>query len=196
MLGATNYAIEIKVAGGNYGSLGDSAVSYSQSYCGYNYPTVDCPSLTTDTTTYKSIGLTANTTYCYQVKSWNESGGNPSYSIEKCDTTLPIAELTLVATPLNSFKIRLDWTRNVCTENACIEPDGYEVERLVRDGNWVKIATVTGADVTTYTDRTAIDPIKQYRYRVRAYSGSLKSQNFAEAVTYTPPYAPGHNVNP
>jgi hypothetical protein len=192
--GATTYRIEMKPAGGSYGEISTLATGYSQNYCGYGYPTVACPTPAPVVATYQNQGLTGNTTYCFQVRAWNSTGGNSAYSAEKCATTLPLATQTLTATPQGSFKIRLDWTEQVCTPVSCAPPQGYEVERLVRDGNWVKIATV-GPATTTFTDRIAIDPIRQYRYRVRSYSGSLRSP-YAEAVTYTPPYTQGDNVAP
>jgi uncharacterized delta-60 repeat protein len=194
VFGATNYKIERKEGVGSYSEITNLPVSYSESYCGYNYQTIGCPSRSPVTTSLQNADLTENTTYCYRLKAWNSSGGDSVYSTERCATTLPIADQTLTATPVNSFKIRLDWTQKICTPNPCDLPDGYEIERLVRDGNWVKIATV-GAAVASYTDRIAIDPIKQYRYRIRSYSGSSKSP-YTEAVTYTPPYTPGDNVGP
>jgi hypothetical protein len=194
VLGATNYKLERKEGSGSYSEITNLVLAYTTNYCGYAYPTVGCPSPSPLVTAYHDTGLTENTTYCFQLKAWNSSGGDSVASTEKCATTLPIADQNLTATPLNAFKIRLDWTQRVCTPNPCDTPEGYEIERLVRDGNWVKIATVDST-VTTFTDRIAIDPIKQYRYRIRSFSGSVKSP-YNEAVTYTPPYTPGDNVGP
>jgi len=195
VVGATNYKVERKVSGGSYSEITNVAEPYAQNYCGYGYPTVACPTLAPATATYQNTGLTANTTYCFQLKSWNSDGKDSPASAEKCSTTLPIADQTLTATPLNSFKIRLDWTPRACTPNQCDSPEGYEIERMVRDGNWVRIATV-GAAVTTFTDKRAIDPIRQYRYRIRSYIGLVKSPYSAEAFAYTPPYVSGDNVAP
>ncbi len=192
--GAITYRVEMKPAGGVYSEISNIPVPYTQNYCGYSYPTVACPAPSAVVTSYQSSGLSENSTYCFQVRSWNSTGGNSSYSTEKCATTLPIADQTLTATPLNSFKIRLDWVEKTCTPNPCTPPEGYEVERMVRDGVWVKIGTV-GPATTTFTDRLAIEPIKQYRYRVRSRTGALYSP-YAETSTYTPPYTPGDNVNP
>jgi hypothetical protein len=194
VLGATNYKIERKEGTGNYGELTNLAVAYGENYCGYPYPTTACASLTPVTTTFQHNGLTENTTYCYLLRAWNSTGGDSAISTEKCTTTLPLADQALTATPLNAFKIQLSWSPRACTPNPCDPPDGYELERMVRDGNWVRIATL-GADVATFTDRIAIDPIKQYRYRVRSFTRALKSP-YSEAVTYTPPYKPGDNVGP
>ena len=193
--GATLYKVDQRLAaGGSYAPLVSIPHDFAKSYCGYAYPTVGCPTATPVTVAYQSSGLDGNTAYCYRVTAWNSSGGDSPASSEQCTSTLAIADQTLTATALNSFKIRLDWTALACAPNACTEPEGYEVERMVRDGNWVKIATV-GPTTTTFTDRIAIDPIRQYRYRVRSFSGAQRSP-YAEAVTYTPPYRQGDNVEP
>jgi len=193
--GATLYKVDQRLAaGGSYAPLESLPHDFARSYCGYAYPTVDCPTATPVTVVYQNTGLDGNTAYCYRVTAWNSSGGDSPYSAEQCTSTLAIADQTLTATALNSFKIRLDWTAGDCGSTACTQPEGYEVERMVRDGNWVKIATV-GPTTTTFTDRIAIDPIRQYRYRVRSFSGAERSP-YAEAVTYTPPYSPGDNVGP
>jgi hypothetical protein len=193
--GATNYKVEMKVSGGSYGEIANSALPYTRSYCGYGYPSVACPALLPDAATFQEMGLTASTTYCFQLKSWNADGGDSLPSAEKCVATLPVADQTLTATPLNSFKIRLDWAERACTPASCSPPEGYEIERMVREGIWVKIATV-GPTATTFTDTRAIDPVKQYRYRIRSYTGQVKSPYSAEAIVYTPPYVPGDNVAP
>jgi Fibronectin type III domain. len=195
VIGATNYKVEMKVSGGSYSEITNISAPYMQNYCGYGYPTVACPTLVPATATYQNTGLTANTTYCFQLKSWNSDGNDSLASAEKCATTLPVADQTLTATPLNAFKIRLDWTQKVCTPSQCDSPEGYEIERMVRDGNWVKIATV-GANVTTFIDKRAIDPIRQYRYRIRSYIGQVKSPYSADAFAYTPPYVSGDNIAP
>lgn len=192
--GATNYKIELKPAGGSYSEISNLAIAFSQNYCGYSYPTVACPNPSPLTASYQNQGLVENTGYCFQVRAWNSTGGDSAYSAEQCATTLPLADQTLTATPQGSFKIRLDWTEKVCTPTPCDPPQGYEIERMVRDGNWVKIATV-GPTTTTFIDRIAIDPIRMYRYRVRSFNGPLRSP-YAEATTYTPPYTQGDNVGP
>jgi hypothetical protein len=194
MPGATHYKIERQEGEGSYTEISNQAVSYSESYCGNSYATMGCPNLTAAATSYSDSSLIGNTIYCYRLRSWNVTGGDSVYSTERCATTLAIPAQSLTATALNAFKIRLDWTPVVCTPNPCDPPEGYEIERLVRDGNWVKIATVD-AGRTSFTDRIAIDPLRQYRYRIRSYTGALRSP-YAEAATYTPPYQAGDNVGP
>ncbi len=194
VFGATNYKIERKEGAGNYSEITNIPLTYAENYCGNSFATIGCPSLSPVRTEYRNTGLTENTTYCYKLKTWNISGGDSVYSDEKCATSMNVPDQNLVATALNSFKIKLDWSPISCSPVACGTPEGYEVERLIRDGNWVNIATV-GAIETTFTDRIGIDSLKQYNYRVRSFSGGSKSP-YTSAVAYTPPYATGDNVGP
>jgi hypothetical protein len=100
---------------------------------------------------------------------------------------MPKQDLTL--TPLDGgFRIRLNWTPIACTPVACGAPTGYEIQRQVKDGNWVVRKIIDNASTLTFTDCIAIDPGKQYRYRVRSLSGADKSP-FSEAAVYAKPYS-------
>jgi len=186
--GATHYKIERKEGAGAYSPIDTVAADYVQKYCGYDYPTVACPSLSDVGTGYQSAGLTGSTNYCYRVTSWNSSGGDSAYSTEKCATTFAIAIQNLSAAAVNSTKIRLDWTAVACIPIACDNPDGFEIERQIRQGIWVKLATVGGSTLT-YTDTLAIDPNKQYSYRVKTFKGADKSPYSNIATVTTPLYA-------
>ena len=189
VLGAESYKVERKEGAGAYAEVIDLPVGYSALYCGETYPTVGCPAVSPIISIYQDAGLAGNTSYCYQIKSWNSTGGNSTPSTEKCIATLAIPKQNLIATALDGgFRIRLDWTPIECTPNPCEAPTGYEIQRLVRDGNWVPLKTIVGGETLTYTDSLAIDPGKQYRYRVRSVSGTDKS-TFSEAMTYAKPYS-------
>gem|GEM_PF-1586783 len=193
--GASSYKIERSTGGGGYSQIDDVALPYSQQYCGSTYPTVACPTLTPVTAGYADNGLTPNTTYCYQMRAWNSTGGNSAYSAQQCVTTpLMVTSQNLIVTPLNAFVVRLDWTPAACTPGPCSPPEGFAIERMIRDGVWVQIATV-GAATTSFTDRRGIDPMKPYRYRLRSFSGQSWSLS-AEGMAYTPPYKSGDNVGP
>ncbi len=187
-LGATNYKIERKEGAGAYSQIDNVAVTYVQKYCGYDYPTVACPTLSDVTASFQDSGLTENTSYCYQLKSWNSTGGDSGYSTEKCATTSAMAVQNLSVAAVNSAKIRLDWTPVACIPIACDNPDGFEIERQIRSGIWVKLATVDGSTLT-YADTLAIDPNKQYSYRIKTFKGSDKSPYSNTATATTPLYA-------
>jgi len=187
--GATNYKIERKEGAGAYGQIANVAVAYAQKYCGYDYPTVACPSLSAITTSYQSGGLTENTNYCYRIMAWNSTGGDSPASVEQCSTTSAMASQNVIATAVNAFKVRIDWTPLACAPNPCDTPEGFEIQKQVRDGIWVTIATVGGTE-TSYTDSHAVGPGRKYSYRVRAYSGADRSP-FGEAWAVTPPFVAG-----
>lgn len=187
-LGATDYKIERKEGAGTYSLIDTIAVTYVQKYCGYDFPTVACPSLSDVSASYQDSGLTENTSYCYQLKSWNSSGGDSGYSTEKCTTTSAMAVQNLSAAAVNSAKIRLDWTPVACVPNACDNPDGFDIERQIRYGIWIKLATVDGSTLT-YTDVLGIEPNKQYSYRVKTFKGTDKSPYSNTATATTPLYA-------
>jgi uncharacterized delta-60 repeat protein len=194
VLGASSYKLERKKGTDSYSLKDTVAIAYSQLYCDATYPTVACPNLTPITAIYADSGLSANTTYCYRMQAGNSSGGDSAYSGEKCVTTpLMVESQNLTVTPVNAFVIRLNWTP-LCSTPPCTVPEGFIVERMIRDGIWVEIAVV-GPLATSFTDRIAIDPIKQYRYRVRSFSGQSLSP-YVEGMTFTPPYKAGDNVGP
>ena len=195
VLGATHYKIMRKEGAGSYTEIINLPIGYSSLYCGREpYPTTEtgCATLAPSFTGYQNTGLTENTNYCYQIKSWNSSGGDSALSTERCLLTSALPNQGLDLTPLEGgFKIKLTWNNNNCA--GCVAPTGYEIERQVRDGNWVLLKTVVGADTLTYTDSLAIDPGKPYRYRVRSVRGADKS-SFSEAVTFAKPYVLVPNV--
>ncbi len=186
--GATNYKIERKTGAGSYSQIDDVTAGYVENYCGYDFPTVACPSLSSVATVYASGGLTGNTTYCYQLKAWNLTGGDSAYSVEKCATTSAVSSQNLSASAVNSAKIRLDWTAVACVPIGCDNPDGFEIERQVRYGNWVRLAVVGGTTLS-YIDTISIEPNKQYSYRVKTFKGSDKSPYSNTATATTPTYA-------
>ena len=175
VVGATNYKIERKEEAGAYAPLTNQAISYSSSYCGEPYPTIACPSLSPSAAVYQDTGLKESTSYCYQIKAWNGSGGDSLPSTEKCVTTSALARQDLVGIAVNSFKIVLTWAPLACAPNPCDNPDWYEVERLVWDGNWVWHSRTLDGATLTFTDTIGISPNKQYSYRVRAIKGGDRS---------------------
>ena len=75
-----------------------------------------------------------------------------------------------------------------CSPNPCDNADGFDVERQIGYGNWVKLATVNGTTLT-YIDTLAIDPNKQYSYRVKTFKGADRSPYSNTATATTPLYA-------
>lgn len=77
--------------------------------------------------------------------------------------TAPAPPSDLAGTALSDARIRLTWTDGADNEL------GFRIQRVRGSGgDWVRIGSVA-ADVTRFTDRTAVAG-RLYRYRVRAYN--------------------------
>lgn len=192
--GATNYRMERKQGSGAYAALADQAVGYTTSYCGEPYPTVACPSLSPKVVGYQDAGLQESTTYCYRMRAWNSTGGDSAASVEKCGTTSALAVQNLVATAVNSQKVKLDWVPLSCLPEPCDDPDMYEIERLVRDGNWVLLGRTANGTTFTYTDTTGLEPNRRYSYRVRAVKGGDSSPYSSTATVSTAVFRAGDDT--
>jgi hypothetical protein len=131
--------------------------------------------------TYNNIGLKANTTYSYRVRSYN-SLGNSGYSNTVTVTTpaagTPSSPSGLTATAISSTQIKLSWNDNSSNETI------FKIERKTGSGSFSQIATVA-ANVKTYNN-TGLKAATTYSYRVRAYNGFGNSaySNTASATTF------------
>jgi uncharacterized delta-60 repeat protein len=150
---------------------------------------VEIQSLAAATRSFNDSGLTPSVTYCYRTRAYKQgaNGWYSAYSPTACAETISAHPTNLTATPVNSLKIRLDWTDNASDE------DGYEIETQIWSGKWVKTASV-GANVHTFTDTVGIEPQKSYNYRVRAYRGTLKSPYSNQAPATTPAFGVNDNT--
>jgi glucose/arabinose dehydrogenase/chitodextrinase len=147
-------------------------------------------------TSFNDSGLSATTTYRYQVRAVDAAGNLGPYSTvasattpANSDTTPPSAPSGLTATAVTATQVNLAWT--AATDNVGVT--GYRVERCQGASctNFAQIATPT---VTSYND-TGRTGTTTYRYRVRAVdaAGNLGGySNIAAATTPdgTPPSAP------
>jgi Secretion system C-terminal sorting domain/Fibronectin type III domain len=120
----------------------------------------------TDIKTYTDSGLSASTTYCYQVKAKNSTGGS-AYSNKSCAktdapaVTIPNAPTSLTAAASGSDKIVLNWTDNANNES------GFDIERATSEaGPFAKIGEVN-TDIKTYTD-SGLSASTTYCYQVKA----------------------------
>ncbi len=174
--GATNYKVERKLgSGGSWGEVANISATYTEDYCGAPVPTVGCQALSPGVKSYQDQSLQANTTYCYQLRAWNSTGGNAAYSTpERCITTSSLPSVSLTAVPVNAFSVKLDWVPQVCNGGSCEAPDGYEVEKRLGSNGFTRVATVANSPVS-YVHRNGLDPGTTYSYRVRSYRGLLES---------------------
>ncbi len=140
-------------------------------------------------TGYSDTGLTAGSTYCYRIRAYKTAtcGWDTAYSNQSCDLTFSASPSNLIATPINSLVIQLNWTDNANDE------DGYELEVQIWNGRFVNIATFA-AGITIFNDTMSIEPEKQYIYRVRAFRGADNSPYSSQASTTTPTYQTGDST--
>ena len=186
---ATQYKVSRSIGTeGPWTQLSALVRPYTTSYCGYSYPTVGCPNLTADSTSFMDTGLTEDTQYCYQVTAWAANTGDSEQSAIVCMKTPAVGRPNLTATAENSMKIRLDWTYDpsTCTPTPCGSPDGFEVWKQAWNGEWALKGKVLSG--TTYTDTSNIEPMKRYIYRIRAFRGSDVSSFSNEAGAKAPAY--------
>jgi len=154
-----------------------------------------------NTGSFTDNGLVPSASYCYRVQAYKTTGcgWEQFYSNPSCVKTISQHPDSLTATALNSFKIQLNWS------DLASDEDGFEIEKLLWNERWLPI-TIVGPNVTTYTDTIGIEPLKEYRYRVRAFRGTQKSPYSNEALVScvrdgntiytTPAFTPGDTTCP
>ena len=128
-----------------------------------------------NSTGYTDSNLIPNTTYSYRVQAYVVTGFS-GFSNVVARTLTFLAPSNLIAEPVGSTAVRLNWTDNSADE------EWFEVERKDPGGNWNEIAQVT-TDSATYLD-SGLAPMNFYSYRVRAYvlTGRSAYSNTASAT--------------
>ena len=189
--GATNYKVLRSVgADGPWAQVANPSVPYTTLYCGYTTPSIGCPTLQPVTTSYSDTGLTANTTYCYQVKSSNAAGSDSTASATVCGKTSSVGGPVLSSlSAVNSMGVRVEWTYDPssCTPVPCGAPDAFEIEMRLWNGEWARKGRVTGGTFS-FVDSKFIEPEKSYTYRVRARAGTDASPYSNTRSITTPTY--------
>jgi len=131
------------------------------------------------TTSYTDTGLSANTTYTYNVAAHNNGGEGPSSASVTVTTTLATPTVTVGTVTSNS--VTISWT-------SVTGATGYNVYRsLTSSGTYdpVSVATPT-TTTTTYTDSGRLTGTTYY-YKVAAKVGSVTGpQSTAVSATTTP----------
>jgi hypothetical protein len=136
-------------------------------------------------TAFTDTGLTANTTYGYRVRAANALGYSDYSPCVAARTGLagtPLVPDGLTATGLAASAIKLVWTDKSSNET------GFRIYRQADSAAWTLLKTL-GANLTTYTDKTAAGnpTTTSYRYYVVACNGAGCSPATAMAVV---PQAP------
>jgi hypothetical protein len=137
-------------------------------------------------TSYQNTGLSASTTYYYEVKAV-DAGGSSAPSNQASATTsatvsAPSAPSNLTATVTSATSVVLAWKDNSTNEA------GFAVEVSTNGKSWTVVVQV-GTGVTSYTD-AALVARKTYAFRVRAFnSGGYSAYSNVVKVT-TPKHGP------
>ncbi len=134
-----------------------------------------------DAVFYSDPTLNPETVYCYRVRANKTAtcGWDTAYSGVSCDLMYSASATSLTAAALNSMVVQLDWTDNATDE------DGYEVEEMMWNGRYSKIATLA-PDVISFIDKRGVQSGKTYTYRVRAFRASDMSPYSNEAFVTMP----------
>jgi hypothetical protein len=136
--------------------------------------------LSADVEDYSDTGLTAETTYAYRVRAYNNEG-NSSYSnvVEVTTSASPVdnppSGLSAIAVSWDT--ISLSWSDNSTNEN------GFKIERATTGQSFSQIAEIN-AGVTSHDD-TGLSPSTAYRYRIRAFNSAGDSDFSDEATAVT-----------
>lgn len=131
---------------------------------------------------YSNIGLSANTQYCYKVKSYNTSGQS-SFSSAACANTFmsapmpPSVPSNLTALPIGCGQIELNWN-DVSTE------EGYNIYRADSINGTYLFLACTDNDQTAYMDIN-LPFYTNFCYKVKAYNTGGESAFSNDACDVT-----------
>jgi fibronectin type 3 domain-containing protein len=140
---------------------------------------------TSTTTAFSDSGLTAGTSYSYQVRATDAAGNLSPYSnvatatTTAPDTQPPTAPTNLTATATGAGQINLSWTAS--TDNTGVT--GYRVERCQGVGctTFTQVATPT---TTTFSD-SGLAANASYTYQVRAADAAGNLSSYSNTATAT-----------
>ncbi len=139
--------------------------------------------LSANTVSFNSGGLSANTTYYFRVRASNSAGYSGYANVAFATTpsaptppSPPSAPANLTAVAISSSQINLAWSDLSSNE------DGFRIERSTDGVNFVLAATL-GANVAAYAD-TGRSSSTTYYYRVLAYNtGGVSAYSGVFGVT-------------
>jgi autotransporter-associated beta strand protein len=132
-------------------------------------------------TTYSAMGLSAGTTYYYQVRAVNSNGNSANSSPASATTlaTIPVAPSGLTATAISGSQINLSWTNNATNQT------GFQIDQATSSDFTQNLTTVTvGANVTSFS-AMGLSSTTTYYYRVRAFNSAGDSSNTSTASATT-----------
>lgn len=117
------------------------------------------------TLSYTNKNLSMGTTYSYTVRAFKLVDGTRNWGLYdktgKSATTIIPAPKLVSATALNTKSITVKW-------ESVTGATGYRIYRKQANSSWTRIKTITGSNITSYTDST-LETGQRYYYTVRAY---------------------------
>ena len=139
--------------------------------------------LSADTTAHTDEGLSAGTSYTYEVTAFNTAGESAASNTATATTdtepvTLPSAPSALSAQATSFDTVVLNFTDNADNE------DGFEISRSVA-GAAFSVLTTLDADVTSFAD-SGLEAETAYAYRVLAFNAAGDSATSNQATATTP----------
>ncbi len=165
----TSYKIEVKIGGGSYSTLANTAA-----------------------TSYSHAGLTTGTTYTYRVSAINSVGTSPVSNEVSAVPSKTYTPTSLTAIAVSPTQINLSWIAPSETFGQSIT--GYKIERVVAAGTYVTVVENTGK-ATTYSV-TGLKTGTTYTFVVSAHfsmGGTARSNEASATPTSTstaPPASP------
>lgn len=120
------------------------------------------------TLSYKNTKLSMGVKYYYTVRAYKRVNGKLQWSSASKPgvnaTTLIPAPKNVTAKPLSTSSITIRW-------DVVSGTSGYRVYRKQGEEDWVQVTTITGSNITNYTD-TKLKTGRKYYYTVRAYKAA------------------------
>ncbi|HKV76946.1 MAG TPA: fibronectin type III domain-containing protein [Candidatus Sulfotelmatobacter sp.] len=151
---------------------------------------------TSTTTSFNDTGLTASTSYSYEVRALDNSNNTGPYSTVATTTTLaavtPTAPTNLTPTVVSNTQINLTWTASTETGGTI---SSYQVARC--QGAGCSTFTQVGTSTTTSFNDTGLTGATSYSYEVRALDNSNNTGPYstvATATTQPPTFTPPSNL--
>ena len=150
-------------------------------------PFADIASQEVRFTTFSDTGLTAETTYYYQVRAHNNGGDSAQSNMASATTpvALPAAPSDLLALAVSPTQINLTWRDNAANE------DSFTIFRSDGGSDYVVLATLP-ANSAAYSD-TTVRGHTTYFYTVRVSNSAGSALSDAVSVT-TPNSVPMANA--
>ncbi len=124
---------------------------------------------------YVNTTTSANHSYQYRVRAYNDAGNSDYSTDSNVLYTTPSDPSGAAAAYVSDTEITLSYTDNSAFET------GFKVERKTDAGDWTQIDTDTASP---YSD-TSTSANHKYEYRVRAYKDSLNSDYSTTSAIYT-----------